>query len=111
MVGMLVARAIAWRAGRDRSPVRNLEPGYLAAMPTGTSIFLIAVGAILRYAVTATVSGVSLSTVGLILMLVGILGLVLSIFYMFSLRSRRGAVVGERVVERDPYDPTQPPVY
>jgi hypothetical protein len=80
-------------------------------MPTGTSIFLIAVGAILRYAVTATVSGVSLNTVGLILMLVGILGLVLSIFYMFSLRSRRGPVVGERVVERDPYDPNQPPVY
>jgi hypothetical protein len=83
-------------------------------MPTGTSIFLIAVGAILRYAVTATVSGVSLTTVGLILMLVGILGLVLSIFYMVSLRSRRTAVVpvaGERIVEREPYDPNQPPVY
>jgi Domain of unknown function (DUF6458) len=81
-------------------------------MPTGTSIFLIAVGAILRYAVTATVSGVSLSTVGLILMLVGILGLVLSIFYMMSLRSRRvpvAPVATERVVERDPYD--QPPAY
>jgi uncharacterized protein DUF6458 len=83
-------------------------------MPTGTSILLIAVGAILRYAVTATVSGVSLTTVGLILMIVGILGLVLSIFYMASLRSRRvvsGPVAGERMVEREPYDPRQPPAY
>jgi hypothetical protein len=80
-------------------------------MPTGTSIFLIAVGAILRYAVTATVSGVSLSTVGLILMLVGILGLLISLFYMFSLRSRRIPADGERVVERQPYEPPQPPVY
>jgi hypothetical protein len=76
-------------------------------MPTtGTSIFLIAVGAILRYAVTATVSGISLSTVGLILMLVGILGLVLSLLYMFVLSPRR--VARDRVVEREPYK--EPPV-
>jgi membrane protein implicated in regulation of membrane protease activity len=73
-------------------------------MPLGTSIFLIAVGAILRYAVTATVSGVSLPTVGLILMIVGILGLVLSLFYSLAWRPRRGRVVRERVVERDPYE-------
>jgi TRAP-type C4-dicarboxylate transport system permease small subunit len=71
-------------------------------MPTGTSIFLIAVGAILRYAVTATVSGISLATVGLILMIVGILGLVISLLYMFA-SPRRGQVVRDRVVERDPY--------
>jgi hypothetical protein len=78
-------------------------------MPLGTSIFLIAVGAILRYAVTATTSGISLPTVGLILMLVGIAGLVLSILYMLTWRPRRGAVVRDRVVERDPYQ--EPPVY
>jgi hypothetical protein len=72
-------------------------------MPLGTSIFLIAVGAILRYAVTATVSGISITTVGLILMIVGAVGLVLSIFYMISTRTRGGRVVRERVVERDPY--------
>jgi hypothetical protein len=77
-------------------------------MPTGTSIFLIAVGAILRYAVTATVSGISLSTVGLILMIVGILGLVLSLLYMFAWNPRRGQVVRDRVIERDPYE--EPPV-
>jgi hypothetical protein len=70
-------------------------------MPTGTSILLIAVGAILRYAVTATVSGISLQTVGLILMIVGIAGLVLSLFYMVSLGPRRAAVVRDRVIERD----------
>jgi Domain of unknown function (DUF6458) len=70
-------------------------------MPTGTSILLIAVGAILRYAVTATVSGISLQTVGLILMIVGIVGLVLSLFYMVSLGPRRAAVVRDRVIERD----------
>lgn len=62
-------------------------------MTAGTSLLLIAVGAILRYAVTASVSGVSLHTVGLILMIVGIVGLVLSIAYMMNLRSRRRDVV------------------
>jgi hypothetical protein len=65
-------------------------------MGLGTSILLFAVGAILRYAVTASVSGVSLTTVGLILMIVGTAGLVLTLLYMLTSR-RRG------VVERDPY--------
>jgi beta-lactamase regulating signal transducer with metallopeptidase domain len=78
-------------------------------MPSlGTSIFLIAVGAILRYAVTATVSGLSLTTIGLILMIVGIAGAVLSLLYMFVWSGRRDRVVGERIVERDPYH--EPPV-
>ncbi len=78
-------------------------------MPLGTSIFLVALGAILRYAVTASTSGISLPTVGLILMIVGIVGLVLSIFYMLAWSPRRGRVMRERVVERDPYE--EPPVY
>jgi hypothetical protein len=73
-------------------------------MPTGTSLLLIAVGAILRYAVTASVSGVSLTTVGLILMIIGIAGLVLSLFYMLAWSPRRGRVVRDRVVEHDPYE-------
>ena len=52
-------------------------------MGIGTSIFLIAAGAILRYAVTASVQGVELQTVGLILMIVGIIGLVISLAVMF----------------------------
>jgi hypothetical protein len=77
-------------------------------VPLGTSIFLIAVGAILRYAVTATVSGISITTVGLILIIVGIIGLVLSLIYMFAWSPRRG-VPADRVVERDPY--REPPAY
>ena len=50
-------------------------------MGIGTSIFLIAVGAILRFAVTATVSGISISTVGTILLIVGIVGLLISLLY------------------------------
>ena len=74
-------------------------------MTIGSSIFLIAVGAILRYAVTATVSGVSIQTIGLILILAGIVGLVLSLLYLLAWRPRR--VAGERLVERAPYDPPE----
>jgi uncharacterized membrane protein YuzA (DUF378 family) len=66
------------------------------------------VGAILRYAVTATVSGVSITTIGLILMIVGIAGLVLSLLYLFAWAPRRRGPV-ERVVDRDAYH--EPPVY
>jgi hypothetical protein len=51
-------------------------------MQIGTSILLIALGAILRYAVTGTLSWIDVQTVGLILMIVGILGLVISLLYM-----------------------------
>ncbi len=77
-------------------------------MTFGTSIFLIAIGAVLRYAVTATVSGIEITTVGLILMIAGIAGLVLSLFYMLAWGPRRGRrVVRDRVVEREPYE--EPP--
>ena len=55
------------------------------------SIFLIAAGAILRYAVTVTVSGVELQTVGLILMIVGIIGLVISLAVVFGAGAGRGS--------------------
>ena len=47
------------------------------------SIFLIAAGAILRYAVNVTVEDVEIDTVGLILMVVGIIGLVISLAVLF----------------------------
>jgi hypothetical protein len=52
-------------------------------MTIGSSILLIAVGAILKWAVTAHVNGVDLHTVGTILFVLGILGLVLAIAYTF----------------------------
>ena len=47
------------------------------------SIFLIAVGAILRYAINVTVEGVEIDTVGLILIVVGIIGLVITLAVTF----------------------------
>jgi hypothetical protein len=65
-------------------------------------MFLIAVGAILKFAVTATVSGIELATVGVILMVVGVIGLLFSLLVL--MRADRGTVVTrDRVVERDPY--------
>ena len=54
-------------------------------MSTGFSLFLIAVGAILYWAVTYTVSGVDLTTIGAILMIVGVIGLALSLLFWSSL--------------------------
>ena len=53
-------------------------------MGLGVSIFLIAVGAILTWAVNATVSGLEIQTIGVILMIVGALGLVLSMIFWSS---------------------------
>ncbi len=41
-------------------------------MQIGSALFLIAVGAILKFAVTATVAGIDLQVVGVILMIVGL---------------------------------------
>ena len=59
-------------------------------MELGTSLFLIAVGAILTFAVNADISGLEISTVGIILMIIGVLGLLISLLY---LAPRRRAVV------------------
>ena len=48
-------------------------------MRIGSSLVLIALGAILKFAVTTTVSGISLPMVGVVLMVVGIAGLVISL--------------------------------
>ena len=49
-------------------------------MGIGTSLVLIAAGAIMRFAVHVSASGFSIHTVGVILMIVGAIGLVLSLF-------------------------------
>ena len=60
-------------------------------MPIGASIFLIAVGAIIRYGLTFHVSGVSRPVIGLILIIAGIIGVVLSLIHMASARGRVAA--------------------
>ena len=64
-------------------------------MGIGASVFLLAVGAILAFAVTADVTGVSLGTVGVILMIAGAVGLLWSL--VVAARDRGGS---REVVER-----------
>jgi hypothetical protein len=52
----------------------------------GGSLFLIAVGAILHFAVTAELAGIDIQVVGTILMVVGLVGLALSLWLFFSHR-------------------------
>ena len=69
----------------------------------GGAIFVMAIGAILKFAVTGHVSGISIATIGVILLLAGLVWLVLAIAFDLSAR-RRGAPVAverERVVEPD----------
>lgn len=62
-------------------------------MGIGVSVFLLAVGAILAFAVDVTVQGLDLDTVGVILMIVGAIGLLLSALFLssFSPYGRTGA--------------------
>jgi hypothetical protein len=53
-------------------------------MGTTLSLLTIAAGAIMVWAVSATVSGISIHTVGIILMVIGAVGLVLSIAFWSS---------------------------
>jgi hypothetical protein len=71
-------------------------------MGIGASIFLVAVGAILRFAVVDDVKGVDVGVVGLILMIAGALGLALTMFLLGS--RRNGAATGGVVEERRVYD-------
>lgn len=61
-------------------------------MRIGTSILLIAVGAILRFAVSVSTSGFNIHTIGLILMIAGIVGALLSILWMALWADRQDRV-------------------
>lgn len=56
-------------------------------MSVGLSLFAIAVGRILKYAVTARVAGINIWTVGLILMVVGLIGLCVSLWLIMTHRA------------------------
>jgi hypothetical protein len=71
-------------------------------MGIGASLILIAAGAILRWAVSADVDGVNLETIGLILLIVGAVGLVLSLVFWSSWGfGTRRATREERVIYDD----------
>lgn len=89
-------------------------------MGIGGSIFLLALGAILAFAVNADISGLDINVVGYVLMLAGLVGLIITVWYW---NSRRRTVVQERqpiihsdgrieevrTVRRE--DPPPPPTY
>ncbi|HVE74705.1 MAG TPA: DUF6458 family protein [Mycobacteriales bacterium] len=70
-------------------------------MGIGVSVFLLALGAILAFAVNYDVNGLDISVIGVILMVCGAIGLLLTMLVF----GRRDTTVttGERVVERDVY--------
>jgi ABC-type antimicrobial peptide transport system permease subunit len=72
--------------------------GDASTVGIGTSLFLIAVGAILYFAVEAEFQGLDIATVGLILMIIGVLGLAISFFLMSRARPVDRTVVRDRDV-------------
>ena len=95
-------------------------------MGIGGSIFLIALGAILAFAVNAHISGIDINVVGYVLMLAGLVGLLITLWYWNS--RRRSSVVSQsqsrpvvrgdgtyvneyRETRRDDVPPPPPPGY
>ena len=73
-------------------------------MGIGTSLFLLALGAILKFAVDVDTEGIDLEAVGVILMIVGAIGALLSMMFWSSwggFGGRRDTVVRDREVVRD----------
>jgi hypothetical protein len=87
----------AWITGGRGPPNRDDKEHR---MGLSLSLVLIAVGAILTWAVTAEVSGVDITTVGVILMIVGAVGALLSLVFWSSWGGfggyRRETVVHDR---------------
>jgi hypothetical protein len=77
-------------------------------MRIGASLFLIAIGAILKFAVTKGINGVDVGAVGVILMIVGAIGLLITIALMTT--RRRTDVVHQpgRTTVIEPNDPVDP---
>ena len=70
-------------------------------MTIGSAIVLIAVGAILKWAVTAHVSWINLQTAGTVLFVLGILGLILSLLYTFVWARQNRTTTTRTYVPRD----------
>lgn len=68
-------------------------------MALGTSLVLIAIGAVLRFAISVSTHGVNVHTIGVILMVVGAVGLVFSLLWMTVWTGERRRET--RYVERD----------
>jgi Flp pilus assembly protein TadB len=91
-------------------------------MGIGGSIFLLAVGAILAFAVNANISGIDINVIGWILMAAGLIGLVITLWFWNSrrrtvvTRQTQQPVAGQysseyRETRRDDLPPPPPPGY
>lgn len=81
-------------------------------MTYGGSIALIVIGAILRFAISYSPSGIDLQLVGVILMIAGVVGLIISLVWMFG-RRRRTATTSAAVPQTEVYEErryTEPPL-
>ena len=67
----------------------------------GGSLFLVALGAILYWAVSVEADGFNLNTIGLILMIVGAVGLILTLLMTASVERTERRDSGVTIVERD----------
>jgi hypothetical protein len=75
--------------------------GFVRTGGIGGSLFLVALGAILYFAVSVEAEGFSINTVGLILMIVGVVGLVLTLLMTASAEKTERESGGVTIVERD----------
>jgi hypothetical protein len=75
-------------------------------MGIGAGLFLIALGAIFAFAVTVDLQGINLEAVGWILMFVGVVGILISVFYWGPRKRATTTQTRERIYTDDP---TQPP--
>jgi hypothetical protein len=79
--------------------------GYTAAMGIGAGIFLIALGAILTFAVNWHVHGIDLHAVGWVLMIAGLAGIILYFVFWNNRRTRPSVVTQQRTAVNDGYGP------
>jgi hypothetical protein len=77
-------------------------------MKVGVALVLIAIGAILKFAVTGQVTGLNVQTVGVVLMTVGVIGLLIT-FALLSVRRRTDVIHrGRDVSYVEPIEPNDP---
>ena len=82
-------------------------------MTIGGSIALIVIGAILRFAISYSPSGIDLQLVGVILIIAGIVGLIISLVWMFGRRRRTVTTTSAAVPQTEVYEErryTEPPL-
>ena len=69
-------------------------------MTIGAALLLIAVGAVLKWAVTAQINGFNIQTAGTVIFIVGLLGLALSVMYTFMWSRDHSSGYGDETVIR-----------